>query len=577
MSLHQRLQSLPQTAYYIICAIGLLLPNILFGISPYMSAVGTLLNIVMPLGLWLILLALGKRPGRVLLVCLPLMLLINIVQLVLIVVFNGAIIGVDLLMSLFSASGDEAGELLGGLILPIVIVLLVHVCLCVLAWYSLRSREELPKRVRVRGSIIGVVLMILGLPLAAWANSIQSSHTLRGDVYPLNVFYNMYVTVDKLSELAHLDETSSGHSYGAVSERPEDREVYVFVLGETSRAYSHQLYGYPRETNPLLTKRQQEDSTALVVFRDMLTQSNTTSKSAPIILSPADAENADRLNQVKGIMSAMREAGFHTAFISNQPANRSFLDKFAYEANEHYRIKDLIKASRPMSQMLEPIYDADMLPYLDKVLAKGHKKLFIIMHGYGSHWSYIDRYPKAFKHFKDDEALGANARERDKLTNAYDNAIRYNDYFLSEVIKRLEVLPETKTAMYYTSDHGEDIFDDSRERILHSTPSISYYQLHVPSILWFGKAYQAEHAEIVSAALNNQHKAATSRSNLHTLLTLAGVQTRERQDTLSLLSPSYKEGLRSYLNDRYECVPIKEMMLDDEDLQMMKRMKLKDL
>ena len=41
-----------------------------------------------------------------------------------------------------------------------------------------------------------------------------------------------------------------------------------------------QLYGYDRETNPRLS--QVDD---LIVFRDMLTQSNTTHKSVPLILS----------------------------------------------------------------------------------------------------------------------------------------------------------------------------------------------------------------------------------------------------------------------------------------------------
>lgn len=57
------------------------------------------------------------------------------------------------------------------------------------------------------------------------------------------------ITGSKLSQLAHLDETSAEHSYHASSAHSVDEpEIYVFVLGETSRAYSYQLYGYPRPT-----------------------------------------------------------------------------------------------------------------------------------------------------------------------------------------------------------------------------------------------------------------------------------------------------------------------------------------
>lgn len=568
-----RLKNLSQIQYLWICAIGLILPNIALSLSPYMSWVASLLNILSPLGIWLLVLCRGKRPGKVLLVGLWLMLIINCVQLVLLTIFDGAVISVDLLLSLFSASGDEAGELLGGLILPIALVLIIHIILVCFATWSWRSQELLSSEERRGQSLLGLGLLLLGLPLAYWSHQIQPSHTIRGDIYPINVFYNMYITGNKLSELAHLDETTAAHSYQATSEhKAEDRELYVFVLGETSRAYSYQLYGYERETTPRLVAR---DSASLVVYRDLLTQSNTTSKSAPILLSPADAENNERLNKVKGIMTAMREAGFYTVFISNQPENRSFLDHFAYEADKHIRIKDVIKAKRSVMELMNPIYDTDMLPFLDEVLREKHQKLFVIMHCYGAHWSYPDRYPEDFAHFRDDKALGASPLERERLTNAYDNAIRYTDYLLDEVIKRLEADSTAVSAMYYTADHGEDVYDDARERILHSSPTISYYQLHVPGILWMNPNYRALHPDKASAARANAGKAATSRSNFHTLLSLAGIRTHERQDSLSLMSPLYREGLRTYLNDRYECVPIAEMLQDEEDNQVWSRMGLR--
>ena len=36
----------------------------------------------------------------------------------------------------------------------------------------------------------------------------------------------------------------------------ETPEVYVMVVGETARAHNFSLYGYPRDTNPLLSKTQ---------------------------------------------------------------------------------------------------------------------------------------------------------------------------------------------------------------------------------------------------------------------------------------------------------------------------------
>ena len=63
----------------------------------------------------------------------------------------------------------------------------------------------------------------------------------------------------------------------------------------------------------------------VVTFTDVLTQSNTTHKSVPMLLSAASAEDYDCLYRQKGIITAFKEAGFHTAFFSNQLPNHSFI------------------------------------------------------------------------------------------------------------------------------------------------------------------------------------------------------------------------------------------------------------
>lgn len=564
---------LGQVQFLWLITLGLMLPNIVLTLSPYLGMWAKVTNLLLPLGLYICLFSLGRRPGRTLLVWMPFLLLINAFQLVLFAVFSGEIIAVDMLLNLFSASGDEAGELLGGLILPIALSLLALILIIVLSVRSWRAMG-MPLRSRCRFLKLGSVIILVGLIPLWLAHRESPAYALRGGVYPISVFYNMYVAGGKVRQVANYYETSAAFDYHATSERTdEETEVYVFVLGETSRAYSWQLYGYARETNPQLMSRRNE----LVVFKDVTTQSNTTYKSVPILLSPADGESSHRLPEVKGILTALRQAGYHTVYISNQPENRSFLDFFAHEANEHYRIRDLIRAGRSMMDRT-PIYDTDMLPYLDRALDQvrsgDKRKLFIILHAYGAHWNYRDRYPASAKHFAPDDALGANALERPKLVNAYDNAIRYTDYLLAEVIRRLEALPAT-TAMYYTADHGEDVFDDARGRILHSSPSVSYYQLHVPSILWLSQAYRSAHPAIVAGAEGNADAPTTSRSNFHTLLQLSGVTTPERRDSLSLLSPDLDRTLtRSYLNDRYECVPLLEMLPHEFDAEVWKRMGL---
>ena len=89
-----------------------------------------------------------------------------------------------------------------------------------------------------------------------------------------------------------------------------------------------------------------------------------------------------------GILEAYKEAGFYTAFVSNQPGNHSYVDFFAMQGDEYLSIRKELRRSK------RRLYDTDMLPYLEQLLSSDHPRLFIVLHTYGAHFSYRDRYPK---------------------------------------------------------------------------------------------------------------------------------------------------------------------------------------
>ena len=240
------------------------------------------------------------------------------------------------------------------------------------------------------------------------------------------------------------------------------------VVGETSRALNWQLYGYERETNPLLVQQ-----SGLVAFPKVLTESNTTHKSVPMLLSDVTACSYDSIYHRKGIITAFKEAGFRTAFFSNQRFNHSFIDFFGREADAFDFIKeDSLDFSYNPS-------DNELLKLVEQELAKGAKKQFIVLHTYGSHFNYRERYPSGDAFFTPDYPVEAERKFRDNLVNAYDNSVRYTDSLLARLIGMLEN-QGTDAALIYTSDHGEDIFDDPRHLFLHASPVPSYYQLHIP-------------------------------------------------------------------------------------------------
>ncbi len=87
-------------------------------------------------------------------------------------------------------------------------------------------------------------------------------------------------------------------------------------------------------------------------------------------------------------------------------------------------------------------------------------------------------------------------------------------------------------AMLYTSDHGEDIFDDSRHLFLHASPVPSYYQLHVPFLIWMSDNYLETYPEHWKTAVDNKDKNVSSSSSFFpTMLSLGGIETPYRDDS----------------------------------------------
>ena len=121
--------------------------------------------------------------------------------------------------------------------------------------------------------------------------------------------------------------------------------------------------------------------------------------------------------------------------------------------------------------------DDYLLALVQEELAKGNRKQFIVLHTYGSHFNYRERYPAEAAFFQPDSPADAEFKYRDNLINAYDNSIRYTDDFLSRLIGLLQQ-QDAGSAMLYTSDHGEDIFDDHRHLFLHASPVPSYCTVH---------------------------------------------------------------------------------------------------
>lgn len=524
----------------------LAIPNILLCFTEEMSFWPALSNVLPPVSAVMLLMTLDRKPGRMTWMLFPLIFLAAF-QIVLIYLFGRSIISVDMFLNLVTTNTGEVFELLGNLLPAIAIVVVLYVPLLVWAavsWYGGACTDAGFRHFYRR---LALCAMAAGGLCLGMSYAMVPGYDVLDDLYPVNVFNNIRLAVGRHYATKHYADTSADFTFNAVSVHPADvREVYVLVIGETARAANFGLYGYHRDTTPLLGAMD-----GLTAFDNVFTQSNTTHKSVPMLMSAASAEDYDRIYREKGIITAFKEAGFHTVFVSNQKPNRSFIDFFGKEADEWLFLKEKSGGKGAMT-------DEMMLPVVDTVLDKGRKKEFIVLHTYGSHFNYRDRYTDRDRFYKPDDATEAKASNRASLINAYDNTIRMTDRLLAMLTRKLD-RRGLMSAWIYTSDHGENIFDDDRRLFLHASQIASRYELHVPFLVRLSPSYRASYPRKVAALGANRKKSvASSASTFHTLLDIAGIATPMRKDSLSLASPAFKVGRRTYLTDHNEAEPTDE-------------------
>lgn len=248
--------------------------------------------------------------------------------------------------------------------------------------------------------------------------------------------------------------------------KDQKKSVVVLVIGESARSANFSLYGYHKNTNPLLSKIDN-----LHIFK---ATSNATYTTAGVksILEYKDTGDLYEIlpnylerNQVEVIWRTTNW-GEPPVHVKNYQDKTFLTSKCSGEGCN---------------------YDEVLLSGLrEQILASKKNKILIVLHTSTSHGpSYSKKYPPQFEKFKPVcNSVELAKCSQNQLMNAYDNTIVYTDYILSKIIGDLNSLKDYNTAMLFVSDHGESLGE--KNLYMHGLPlSIApKEQYEIPLIVW---------------------------------------------------------------------------------------------
>ncbi|HJV76022.1 MAG TPA: phosphoethanolamine transferase [Noviherbaspirillum sp.] len=370
--------------------------------------------------------------------------------------------------------------------------------------------------------------------LSAWVQ-VPFDVTTFGSTWPFGLALRGHEFWKERKYLAELAHKSSLFTFGAHQAGTLDiPQVVVMVIGESSRYDRWSLNGYKRETNPLLKKEQN-----LVSFSNVVTAVSATRLSVPVLVSRKPARQSLQAGfSEKSFLTAFREAGFKTYWLSNQMSYGQFdtpVSVFAKEADvtEFLNLGGFTNNSS---------YDEILLEPLRAAIKDSSKKKLIVLHTLGNHWNYSHRYPKEFDKWQPSLFGIANPAYTDiamkpQLNNSYDNSILYTDWFLSQVIGELKSTKQM-TAMMYVSDHGQTLYDGSCNLAFHGHNT--QFEFHVPALVWYSDLYRATHPAKVNQLLKNKRAKLATENIFHSLLDLADIHYGTEQLEWSFLNKKFR-------------------------------------
>lgn len=344
----------------------------------------------------------------------------------------------------------------------LILYLLVLGILPSILLFKIKTQPVKPKRFALQVSV--TLFLLLGLVYANASNWLwidKNSKNLGALAMPWSYVVNTCRFYNK-----KFKENEKQILLPNATLKNNEKAIFVLVIGESARSQNFSLYGYERNTNPLLAKMEN-----IHCFNAESCATYTTAGVKCLL----EYQNSDKLyetlpnylyrNDVEVIWRTTNW-GEPTVKIKN------FLNKPALEK--------LCKGENCA-------YDEILLNGLkEQILASTKNKILVVLHTSTSHGpTYYKKHPEQFSTFLPEcQNVELAKCSQQELINAYDNTIVYTDYLLATVIAELQSLQDFKSSMLFVSDHGESLGE--KNLYMHGLPkSIApEEQFDIPFIVW---------------------------------------------------------------------------------------------
>ena len=238
-------------------------------------------------------------------------------------------------------------------------------------------------------------------------------------------------------------------------------ETIVLIIGESLSKTHCSLYGYERETTPLLDAMA-ADSLIIPFNHIEAAYTNTVGAFKRFMSTYSNSpDNGKEWYEYTFLEDIVSSGGYQTYWISNQSSSGIYDNVVARFAS----LSDHVQWVGPKGMGIgKSNPDGDVLPYVEQTRDISGEKKFIIVHLMGSHEGFEARYTTEYKRFSPEDYVDKPEGQR-WLLSAYDNSVLYSDYVVSSI---MHLFDKQEALVIFFPDHSLDIFDSDPTYVGHA-------------------------------------------------------------------------------------------------------------
>lgn len=335
-----------------------------------------------------------------------------------------------------------------------------------IGWFATRKdKEKLPVTLPQVGEkkiiIVALLLVMAGLTIHRWVPRCYPLYELKlARRYQASIMNAEKFHAENYEKLQLIDR----------QKKPLNGTV-ILILGESENrdrmtAFNPDLTD---DTTPWLSRMTKTNN--VILYKKAYSNYPATALALEQVLTSENQYHNQQFSEAVSILDVANKAGYQTWWLGNHNRMANSVAAYGLVAEE---------AKNKLWTNPAPQDDRSLLKLLKEVPKEENN--FVIIHMYGSHTRYKDRYPKGYEEVH-------NSTEDNVVQ--YDTSVKYADEIMGEIFDYAEKNLNLN-AMIYTSDHGEDMVRG------HGEGGFTFSMVHTPVFFYFSPKYRNNFPEIVS-------------------------------------------------------------------------------